>query len=105
MAFIELTPIGKFVDKELLHRQLSLEKPIIIGRLAKDAIGSTSNGLFKSVHVSRLHGIMSYENEQFLLRDTDSSNGTYVEFLIKKACNLRIFYPLFRTISKAERSV
>ena len=66
------------MDKELLHRQLSLEKPIIIGRLAKDAIGSTSNGLFKSVHVSRLHGIMSYENEQFLLRDTDSSNGTYV---------------------------
>lgn len=64
-----------FVDRTLV-----LDKPIKIGRSVGHNKASPSNGIFDCKVLSRNHALLWYEEQsgRFLLRDTRSSNGTFV---------------------------
>jgi len=76
MAFALLAP--KPSSHPFYERQLSLKEPVKIGRAVAKAKSSNNNGIFDCKVLSRNHAVMWYENGKFMLQDTKSSNGTYV---------------------------
>lgn len=71
-----------FVDRTLV-----LDKPIKIGRLVGHNKTNTSNAVFDCKVLSRNHALLWYEDGRFLLRDTRSSNGTFVNAeRLSKSC-------------------
>lgn len=58
-------------------RYLSLQKPQKIGRAVSPRT-ATTNALFDCKVLSRNHALLWFENGKFYLKDTNSSNGTYV---------------------------
>lgn len=61
-----------------LDRTLVLDKPIKIGRSVGHNKTSVNNGIFDCKVLSRNHAVLWFEDGKFLLRDTRSSNGTFV---------------------------
>ncbi|XP_057297301.1 sarcolemmal membrane-associated protein-like isoform X2 [Hydractinia symbiolongicarpus] len=76
MAFALLAPRPN--SHPFQERQLSLKEPIKIGRAVAKAKSSQTNGIFDCKVLSRNHAVMWYEKGKFMLQDTKSSNGTYV---------------------------
>lgn len=71
-----------FVDRTLI-----LDKPIKIGRSVGHNKTSPNNGIFDCKVLSRNHALLSYEDGKFLLKDTRSSNGTFVNTeRLSKSC-------------------
>ncbi|XP_065673440.1 sarcolemmal membrane-associated protein isoform X3 [Hydra vulgaris] len=60
------------------ERHISLKEVVKIGRAVAKTKPSSNNAVFDCKVLSRNHAIMWYENGKFLLQDTKSSNGTYV---------------------------
>lgn len=61
-----------------LDRTLILDKPVKIGRSVGHNKTSVNNGIFDCKVLSRNHALLWFEDGKFLLRDTRSSNGTFV---------------------------
>lgn len=59
-------------------RTLILDKPIKIGRSVGHNKTSANNGIFDCKVLSRNHALLWFEEGKFFLRDTRSSNGTFV---------------------------
>ncbi|KAJ8671249.1 hypothetical protein QAD02_002508 [Eretmocerus hayati] len=60
------------------ERTLSFENPIKIGRSVARARAAVDNAIFDCKVLSRNHAILWYESGKFYLKDTKSSNGTFV---------------------------
>ncbi|ESO84335.1 hypothetical protein LOTGIDRAFT_132475 [Lottia gigantea] len=60
------------------ERHISLTEPIKVGRSVARARPAVNNGIFDCKVLSRNHALLWYENGQFYLQDTKSSNGTFV---------------------------
>lgn len=59
-------------------RTLLLEEPIKVGRSVARAKPKTNNAIFDCKVLSRNHAVLWFENGKFYLKDTKSSNGTFV---------------------------
>nr|XP_022298350.1 sarcolemmal membrane-associated protein-like isoform X1 [Crassostrea virginica] len=60
------------------ERHISLLEPVKIGRSVARARPQSSNGIFDCKVLSRNHAVVWYENGKFYLKDTKSSNGTFI---------------------------
>ncbi len=60
------------------ERTLVLDKPVKIGRSVGHNKTSVNNGIFDCKVLSRNHALLWFEEGKFLLKDTRSSNGTFV---------------------------
>lgn len=60
------------------ERHLNLEVPIKIGRAFKNEKSSPENAYFDCKVLSKAHAMLLYEDGKFMLVDTGSSNGTFV---------------------------
>ncbi|XP_050414210.1 sarcolemmal membrane-associated protein isoform X7 [Patella vulgata] len=60
------------------ERHITLGEPVKVGRSVARARPAASNGIFDCKVLSRNHALLWYENGQFYLQDTKSSNGTFV---------------------------
>ena len=60
------------------ERTLSLEQPIKIGRSVARARAAGDNAIFDCKVLSRNHALLWYDSGKFFLKDTKSSNGTFV---------------------------
>ncbi|XP_011502586.1 PREDICTED: sarcolemmal membrane-associated protein [Ceratosolen solmsi marchali] len=60
------------------ERNLFFEKPIKIGRSVARARAATNNAIFDCKVLSRNHAIIWYDSGKFYLKDTKSSNGTFI---------------------------
>jgi len=76
MAFASLAPRPK--SHPFQERQISLKESVKIGRAVAKAKSSSENGIFDCKVLSRNHALLWFENGKFMLQDTKSSNGTYV---------------------------
>lgn len=73
---LKLVPLkpGSFVAKVL-----DLSQPVLVGRqVTTGEPPLENNGVFNSLVLSRNHAIVLFENGKVLIRDTGSSNGTYL---------------------------
>lgn len=71
-----------FVDRTLI-----LDKPIKIGRSVGHNKTAANNGIFDCKVLSRNHALLWFEEGKFLLKDTRSSNGTFVNTeRLSKSC-------------------
>ncbi|KAL7640358.1 UNVERIFIED_CONTAM: hypothetical protein RMT77_008631 [Armadillidium vulgare] len=59
-------------------RTLILDEPVKIGRSVARARPAANNAIFDCKVLSRNHALLWYENGKFYLKDTKSSNGTFV---------------------------
>jgi len=60
------------------ERKVVLQEPCKVGRAVAKCKTSQNNLIFDCKVLSRSHAIVWYENGKFLIKDTNSSNGTYV---------------------------
>ncbi|KAL7289219.1 hypothetical protein TKK_0017158 [Trichogramma kaykai] len=60
------------------ERTLSLEHPVKIGRSVARVKAANDNAIFDCKVLSRNHALLWYESGKFFLKDTKSSNGTFV---------------------------
>lgn len=60
------------------ERHISLLEPVKIGRSVARARPASNNGIFDCKVLSRNHAVVWYENGKFYLKDTKSSNGTFI---------------------------
>ncbi|XP_061187417.1 sarcolemmal membrane-associated protein-like isoform X4 [Saccostrea echinata] len=60
------------------ERHISLIEPVKIGRSVARARPASNNGIFDCKVLSRNHAVVWYENGKFYLKDTKSSNGTFI---------------------------
>ncbi|XP_014208750.1 uncharacterized protein MAL8P1.12 [Copidosoma floridanum] len=60
------------------ERTLSLEQPIKIGRSVARARAANDNAIFDCKVLSRNHALLWHDSGKFYLKDTKSSNGTFV---------------------------
>lgn len=68
-------------------RTLVLDKPVKIGRSVGHNKTSANNGIFDCKVLSRNHALLWFEDGKFLLKDTRSSNGTFVNTeRLSKSC-------------------
>lgn len=61
-----------------LDRTVILDKPVKIGRSVGHAKATLNNGIFDCKVLSRNHALIWYSDGKFYLKDTKSSNGTFV---------------------------
>lgn len=59
-------------------RKICLEKPVKVGRAIGRLRPSANNAIFDCKVLSRNHAMLWFQNGKFLLKDTGSSNGTFV---------------------------
>uniref|UniRef100_A0A915EAG5 FHA domain-containing protein n=1 Tax=Ditylenchus dipsaci TaxID=166011 RepID=A0A915EAG5_9BILA len=69
---------GKVEAKRKIPVTRSEDQAVKIGRAVVRLQPAVNNGIFDCKVLSRNHAIMWYEDEQFLIKDTRSSNGTFV---------------------------
>lgn len=78
----DMTPIGIFVCHNNSYpfedRKLCLKQAIKIGRSVARAKAATDNAIFDCKVLSRNHAVLWYDSQKFYLKDTKSSNGTFV---------------------------
>lgn len=60
------------------ERKINLKEPCKVGRAVAKCKPSQNNLIFDCKVLSRSHAVIWYENGKFLIQDTKSSNGTYV---------------------------
>ncbi|KAK3609534.1 hypothetical protein CHS0354_007339 [Potamilus streckersoni] len=60
------------------ERHISLHESVKIGRSVARARPAPNNGIFDCKVLSRNHAMLWYENGNFYIQDTKSSNGTFV---------------------------
>ncbi|KAL3851738.1 hypothetical protein ACJMK2_015453 [Sinanodonta woodiana] len=60
------------------ERHISLHESVKIGRSVARARPALNNGIFDCKVLSRNHAMLWYENGNFYIQDTKSSNGTFV---------------------------
>ena len=61
-----------------LKRHEFVQVPLKIGRAFKNEKSSPDNGYFDCKVLSKAHAMLLYEEGKFMLVDTGSSNGTFV---------------------------
>jgi len=59
-------------------RVINLEVPCKIGRAFKNDKSESTNGYFDCKVLSKAHALLLYDDNKFVLMDTGSSNGTFV---------------------------
>ncbi|XP_041349940.1 sarcolemmal membrane-associated protein-like isoform X5 [Gigantopelta aegis] len=60
------------------ERHITVDEVIKIGRSVARARPAANNAVFDCKVLSRHHAVLWYENNQFYLQDTKSSNGTFI---------------------------
>lgn len=77
--YVVLSPIAKShpFEERRVHVG-SDEDPLKIGRAVARLKAAKDNAIFDCKVLSRNHAVLSYRNGAFFLRDTKSSNGTFV---------------------------
>ncbi|VDL63089.1 unnamed protein product [Nippostrongylus brasiliensis] len=77
--YVVLSPIAKShpFEERRVHVG-SDEDPLKIGRAVARLKAAKDNAIFDCKVLSRNHAVISYRNGAFFLRDTKSSNGTFV---------------------------
>ncbi|EFN80831.1 Sarcolemmal membrane-associated protein [Harpegnathos saltator] len=78
----KMTAKGVLICRDNSHpfqeRTLTLEQPMKIGRSVARARAAPNNAIFDCKVLSRNHALLWYSSGKFYLRDTCSSNGTFV---------------------------
>ncbi|KAI9007204.1 hypothetical protein BC832DRAFT_434769 [Gaertneriomyces semiglobifer] len=73
------TLVLESLDSSFQNKKLDLFEPVKIGRkVSPKNAPSDSNGLFDSKVLSRLHAEVWYEAGKVMIKDTKSSNGTFI---------------------------
>ena len=67
-------------------RCVDLASPARVGRSHKDDRSDSSNGIFECKVLSRNHALLVFEEGKFLVVDTASSNGTFVNNIRLSKC-------------------
>ncbi|KHJ97093.1 FHA domain protein [Oesophagostomum dentatum] len=77
--YVVLSPIAKSHPFEERRAHVGPdEDPLKIGRAVARLKAAKDNAIFDCKVLSRNHAVLSYRNGGFFLRDTKSSNGTFV---------------------------
>lgn len=78
----KMTAKGILICRDNSHpfqeRTLTLEQPVKIGRSVARVRAAANNAIFDCKVLSRNHALLWYSSGKFYLRDTCSSNGTFV---------------------------